>query len=221
MRDRYTGTKVNARITRQCWIAMLVGLALPFECIPASPAQQVQEAPQSRLTVGRGSFAMPGGPWKAEAAADGNSIELGRDRSYKMGPISPRYHGTVYMRVFFDKVLDDQVLLDEAATASDFFDHELQTMRDELKPSKLGAYSLEKISRGTTSIGGKSLHFMRYQLATWTWNQPSVLYLWFPPEFAETREFYGFLASERVLLEATRAVTLADIEPIIEEFRLE
>jgi hypothetical protein len=200
---------------------MMVGLALPSECIPADPPQQVQEVPLLRMTVGRGSFAMPSGPWKAEAAADGNSIELGRERSYKVGLIAPKYDGTVYVRVFFDKVLEGEAPLDEEATASDFFDQELQIMRDELKPSKLGAYGLDKIRRGTTSIGGKSLYFMRYHLTTWTWTQPSVLYLWFPPDFAETRQFYGFLSSERVPLEATRAVTLADIEPIIEGFRLE
>ncbi len=220
MRDRYTGSTISTRITRQCWIAMLVGLALPFECIPADPQPQAPEVPQSRLMAGRGSFAMPSGSWKAEPAPDGNSVELGRERSYKMGPIA-RYHGTVYIRVFFNKVLGGDVPRDALATANDFFDQELQTIRDELKPSKLGAYGLDKISRGTTSIGDKSLHFMRYSLATWTWSQPTVLYLWFPPDFAETREFYGFLACERVPLEATRAVTLADIEPIIEGFRLE
>jgi hypothetical protein len=153
---------------------------------------------------------------------EGDGVEFVTKKKLQPGPvripgITPSYPALIYMRVFRNGLTSDAPLRDADAVAAGFFDQEVETMRREGK----GQYSLDKVKRGTEVIDGRSLHVMTFRTGTWTWSQPSALYLWFPADFAQSREFYGFLIAARVPLEGTTAPTLEEVRPVIVSFRLD
>lgn len=197
---------------------MCLGLAtLHASAAPPSPDAE-------RVVVGRGSVASPGPKWRIERGPEGEEVAFRKTKTLKPGAVSvpllsPKFDAEVSIRVFRNRVLDGDSSADAAKTAADFFDREEAIMRSEGK----GSYSLENVDRRTRTIAGRMHYLLTFRTGTWTWSQPSALYLWFPDDFAMSREFYGFLIVVHVPLEGTRAAEslLEDVEPVIASFRLE
>jgi hypothetical protein len=114
---------------------------------------------------------------------------------------------------------------DTATIAAAFFSEEERVMREQGVAA--GEYELSDVSRGTRMVAGRTLYTLEYRKALslkryGRKRERAQLCLWFPDDFAQSRELYGFLISE--LREKGALVAEADltqIDPVIASFRIE
>jgi len=176
-------------------------------------------ANQDRLRVGGGSVGAPSGDWQREIAPDGDSVRFTRVHSWLGRP-----KGMTQILVFRNAV-DASAGDEPGPIAADFLAGEERTMRE--LGVAAGEYELSDVERGSRTIGARSLYSLAYRkklslLRHGRKEEHAILYLWFPEDFPERREFYGFLISEiREKGSLVGSDDLGQIDPIIEGFRLE
>ncbi len=106
--------------------------------------------------------------------------------------------------------------LGERELAQDFMRDEEEKIRRELVIKR--AHDLEALEKGTTTIGGKKLYFMRYRAARNRVRVDAILYVYFPENYLKLKAFYVFFASE-AYLKGTYEPDLAKIHLLITSFK--
>jgi ankyrin repeat protein len=104
----------------------------------------------------------------------------------------------------------------ERELAQDFMRDEEEKMRRELVIKR--THDLEALEKGTTTLGGKKLYFMRYRAARNRVKVDAILYLYFPENYRKLQAFYVFFASE-AYLKGPYQPDLAKIQPLIASFK--
>jgi hypothetical protein len=104
----------------------------------------------------------------------------------------------------------------ERELAEDFMRDEEEKIRRELVIKR--AHDLEALEKGTTTLGGKKLYFMRYRAVRNRVRVDAILYLYFPENYRKLQAFYVFFASE-AYLKGPYQPDLAKIQPLIASFK--
>ena len=174
---------------------------------------------EERIRVGGGTLSAPGGGWQVELAPDGDVA-----RFTKLHEWLGQAKGSTQIVVFRNEVAREAGE-DLEAVAAGFFAEEERILRE--SGVAAGHYELSGIERGTRVVGERTLYTFSYRkkLSTLRYgrkNEQARLCVWFPEDFATSREFYGFLIAE---LRETGALVakpdLDQIDRVIEGFRLE
>ena len=175
--------------------------------------------PGERIRIGGGVLSAPSGDWIREAAPGGESVEF--TRLYKwLGQTKGMTQIIVFRNAVSPEVPDGPELI-----ASSFLAGEERIMREQGVAA--GEYELSQLKRGERMLAGRKLFTLDYRkklsvLRHGRKAEDAQLNLWFPDDFAQTREFYGFLVSE--LREKGAMVAkpdLSQIDPVILSFQLE
>lgn len=126
------------------------------------------------------------------------------------------------IRVFKVLIRDDAVTFSEAALADGFRDQEHRTMSEQ--GVARGSYRLDRVTKAVETVAGRTLYTMRYEIEApgpgWMpIRGESALFLYFPPDYAGRRAFYGFLIAESwVKGNLYASPDLKRIEPVIAGF---
>ncbi len=189
--------------------------ALGFALLGATSALGEEQ----RVRVGGGSVLAPSGDWQREAAPDGSLVRFTRLHEW-LGQTKGMTQIVVFRNRASAATGDDP-----AALAAAFLDEEERIMRE--LGVAAGDYALSDVVRGTRVVSGRTLHTLAYRkklsaLRFGRKRERAQLNLWFPDDFAQSRDFYGFLISE--LREKGALVAdedLAQIDAVITSFRVE
>jgi hypothetical protein len=194
---------------------------LLFSCAPGQQAKMTGE--RSGVVVDVGDYTVmvpPGDEWSAAIDKHRGTLDAEKLRKWWTGKIL----GTTLIRVFQNKVLpEEKWSMSEEQIADDYRNAEEQMMKE---AAQRGEYKLEQVRKMSCQIGDKKLYVMSYKITKGSWlSDPpkaveAVLYLYFPKDFKNTHNFYGFLISESYERGALVKKDLDQIYPVINSFQL-
>jgi hypothetical protein len=187
-------------------MTILLILLLSFPAFASLSQQQAVES----VTIIMPSYrlkSLPGGDWAVDRDDRKEAV------SFSKASINP--YTSSFMQVI-KKVMGKRELdLNEAKLAESFFRDEEEKIDKQLVQRE--SYDLRDVRKGTTTIGGKKLHFMSYKAVRAPVRVDALVYLYLPENYKEIRAFYVFFISE-AYLEGSYASDLTTINLLITGF---
>jgi hypothetical protein len=151
---------------------------------------------QSKYEFATYSIDAPSGDWgisKQDQAAE--MIQFSRTRSGAMGQeVQWTTMGSSKVPVTASgAVMTEEALVDEYLTEEERNDAE--------QGRRTKVYGLKNVRKGTTTVGGKKVYFLNYDIDYSTWEVgakagSTLLYVYFPPDWKSRRAFYNFVIME-------------------------
>jgi len=138
-----------------------------------------------------------------------------RKETVSFNKVSTNPYTSSYMQVIKKVLGKRQLDLSEAKLAESFVKDEEEKINKELVQRE--SYDLREVRKGTTTVGGKKLHFMNYRAVKDPVRVDGLVYLYFPENYKELRAFYVFFISE-AYLEGSYASDLTTIDLLITGF---
>ncbi len=185
---------------------ILMILFLAFPAFASLPQQQTLES----VTITMPSYTLnvvPDADWSVDKDE--------REEVVSFRKVSTKPYTSSYMQVI-KKIIDERKLdLTETKLAEDFVRDEEEKIENQLVQRE--SYHLREVKKGTTTIGGKKLHFMSYKAAKDPVKVDAVVYLLFPENYKEVKAFYVFFISE-AYREGSYTPDLRKINPLIAGF---
>jgi hypothetical protein len=132
-----------------------------------------------------------GEDWSAQAHVESDVVQFENQ-------VGPKVEGMVFVNTLLGGLGD--LPLPSSQIAEDFLDSEHDIMIT--RGVNAGLYELEYARKGTTTVGEKHFYFMEFlqvfdeEVAALPFSVDGVLYLYFPPDFAQQKRFYGILFKE-------------------------
>jgi len=154
--------------------------------------------------------------WQADIKKEKRTINFIKAKKRALGILG----GGTGIKVFPNIISPGKWHLSEAEVADDYRNQEEQDMIE--KSVKTGAFKLEDVEKGITTIDGRKLYFMSYKTIPVQKYiaQEAILYLYFPPDFKKTRAVFGFIISEFLEKFSPTKPDLTQIQPVINSLQI-
>ncbi len=187
-------------------------------------AQGMQQESKGKI-IDMGSYsiqALPGEDWKAEIKKEEESVSFVKEEKEKtLGFLPGRTKRLTNIIIRRNEVSDPgKWHLSKEEVANDYVSGEEKDMVE--RGVKTGQYELTDVKKGVTTIGDKTLYFMNYKTTSVKQGSrgEAILYLYFPPDFKKTHNFYLFLITEAYPLDNPVIDDLSQINPVINSFKI-
>ena len=106
--------------------------------------------------------------------------------------------------------------LNNEKIAYDFMEGEEAKIKEELVEKE--SYTLKKVKKGTTTLAGKNLYFMKYKAIKKPLIVDAVFYVLFTEDLRNGQSFYVFFISE-AYIDGRYMADLSQIQPVIKSFK--
>ena len=201
-------------------ILFIVAIALS-SCATTQTTQQLQPVSEGQIIdMGAYSVKAPlGEGWQADIKKEKRTINFIKAKKRALGILG----GGTGIKVFPNIISPGKWHLSEAEVADDYRNQEEQDMIE--KSVKTGAFKLEDVKKGITTLDGKKLYFMSYKIIpvkkyTKPTAQEAILYLYFPQDFKKKHAFFGFIISESLERSSATKPDLTQIYPVINSLQI-
>jgi hypothetical protein len=196
-------------------VVCTVFIVLHVACQSDAAIQKKQEGKDSLIVMESYTIRAPSGAnWKVDIDRRKESVQFQRVENDMQNQKSVRVATSI--QVFKKKTEARMKTLDEKEVAAQFIKNEEERIIKDLVTRD--ALVLKHTEKGTTTKGGKKLHFLNYRATKENLTVEAVFYLYFPPDYLQDRRFYVFFMSEAYTKELHKA-DLTTLDALIASFK--
>jgi hypothetical protein len=199
-------------------ILFIVAIALS-SCATTQTTQQLQPVSEGQIIDVGDSYSVKaprGEGWGAQVKKEMGAVDLIRVKNRALGILG----GGNVIGVSMNLISPERWYQSEEEVADDYRNREEQDMFE--RGVRTGAFKLEDVKKGITTIDSRKLYFMSYRTTPGQQYiaQEAILYLYFLPDFKKKHIFFVFIISEFLERFSPTKPDLTQIYPVINSLQI-